>query len=81
MGSVAVAPLAQWLHRHNPTEDLYKLAVETFTRSCAAWCVASYVLGLCDRHNDNIMLTRQGHVFHIDFGEFTINLLIYGYFE
>ena len=75
MGSVAVAPLAQWLHRHNPTEDLYKSAVETFTRSCAAWCVASYVLGLCDRHNDNIMLTRQGHVFHIDFGEF-----IYGYY-
>ncbi|KAI6652607.1 hypothetical protein LOD99_4392 [Oopsacas minuta] len=78
MGSVAVAPLAQWLHRHNPTEELYKLAVETFTRSCAAWCVASYVLGLCDRHNDNIMLTRQGHIFHIDFGKILGHAQMFG---
>jgi phosphatidylinositol kinase/protein kinase (PI-3 family) len=60
--------LLKWLREKNPEEEKLKRAIEEFTHSCAGYCVATYVLGVADRHSDNIMLRENGQLFHIDYG-------------
>jgi len=65
--------LLKWLEKNNPSSSEKQKAIDTFVLSCAGYCVATYVLGVGDRHNDNIMMSRTGNLFHIDFGHFLGN--------
>eukprot|EP01059_Diplonema_ambulator_P035209 TRINITY_DN8204_c0_g3_i1.p1 TRINITY_DN8204_c0_g3~~TRINITY_DN8204_c0_g3_i1.p1 ORF type:complete len:2963 (+),score=1018.44 TRINITY_DN8204_c0_g3_i1:240-9128(+) len=40
-----------------------------YVRTLAAMSMVGYILGLGDRHLNNIMLTDEGNVVHIDFGD------------
>lgn len=70
LGAFRDPSFSEWINANNPDPRSHKTAVELFSRSCAGYCVATCVLGIGDRHNDNIMICSSGRYFHIDFGHF-----------
>jgi phosphatidylinositol kinase/protein kinase (PI-3 family) len=44
-----------------------KDVMDTYVKSCAGYCVITYLLGVGDRHTDNLLLHSQGYFFHCDY--------------
>lgn len=65
-------PALAYLKHHNPDDKqplgVRQEALDTYVRSCAGYCVITYILGVGDRHLDNLLLAPDGHFFHADFG-------------
>ena len=58
--------ILNYILEHNSNLSIDEIR-DNFTKSCAAYSVISYLLGFGDRHLDNIMITKSGVMFHIDF--------------
>ncbi|KAI9593126.1 kinase-like domain-containing protein [Syncephalis fuscata] len=52
----------------DPSTEEFRRAQDCFMRSLAGYSVVNYILQLKDRHNGNVLLDKDGHIIHIDFG-------------
>ncbi|CAN8005605.1 unnamed protein product, partial [Ixodes hexagonus] len=64
--------IQKFFRKHAPSDTgpfgILPEVMDTYVKSCAGYCVITYLLSVGDRHLDNLLLTKTGKLFHIDFG-------------
>jgi Phosphatidylinositol 3- and 4-kinase len=70
-GSIANNPIQDYLRSvafdNSAPYLIRRETMDAFVKSCAGYSVIAYILGLGDRHLDNILLHQSGCCFHCDF--------------
>lgn len=60
--------LEDYFQENFTTRKSLKKARDAFARSLAGYSLVCYILQIKDRHNGNILIDKEGHIMHIDFG-------------
>ena len=58
----AESSIQSYFRKYNPSETapygIHPEVMDTYVKSCAGYCVVTYLLGVGDRHLDNLLLTK-----------------------
>lgn len=61
-------PLQEQEHAVSSDLGVSPILMDNYVKSCAGYCVITYLLGVGDRHLDNLLLSPNGKFWHADFG-------------
>jgi hypothetical protein len=70
-GSIANDPIQDFLrsvaYDANAPYMIRRDVMDTYVKSCAGYSIITYILGVGDRHLDNLLLHQSGSFFHCDY--------------